>query len=132
MRTRSVRPPDESCTAGSSGPESGVNDRVSVALTSRGYGDARVTCTRGCVAGPDISGPPMSTGGFGGRTKVALKLPVALTPVESTTVIESVNVPGRAADPLKTPAGLSVMPAGSPVADHLYGGTPPIADKVAE
>jgi hypothetical protein len=61
----------------------------------------------------------MSTGGFGGNTKVALKLPVALTPLESVTVTNNVNVPGWLAEPLKTPAGLSVMPAGSPVADHL-------------
>jgi len=48
----------------------------------------------------------------------------------SVAVTTTVDDPPAAGVPLNTPAALSAMPAGSPVADHAYGALPPVAVNV--
>ncbi len=58
---------------------------------------------------------------------------MALTVAASTTVTVTVEVPAVVGVPEMTPVpALIVRPAGSPVADQLYGGVPPTALTVAE
>jgi hypothetical protein len=52
--------------------------------------------------------------------------------LESVTVIEGVLVPVAVGVPEIAPAELMLRPAGSPVADHVYGNVPPLALIVAE
>ena len=52
--------------------------------------------------------------------------------LESVTVIEGVLVPAAVGVPEIAPDELIERPAGSPVADQVYGAVPPVAAIVAE
>ena len=52
--------------------------------------------------------------------------------VELVTVIEGVLVPAAVGVPEMAPDELMLRPAGSPVADQVYGAVPPVAAIVAE
>ena len=52
--------------------------------------------------------------------------------LESVTVIEGVLVPEAVGVPEMAPEELILRPAGSPVADQVYGAVPPPAAMVAE
>jgi hypothetical protein len=52
--------------------------------------------------------------------------------LESVTVIEGVLVPAAVGVPEIAPEELMLRPAGSPVADQVYGAVPPPAAMVAE
>src|SRR5580704_13105607 len=75
------------------------------------------------------------TGG-GGATGAAatpiVSLALTLALVESRTVIEALKVPEAVEIPLMVPALLIERPLGRPLADHVYGETPPVAASVAE
>lgn len=62
------------------------------------------------------------------------KFCVADAPVESVTIAEKLSVAAAVGVPLMTPVDeLSVSPDGSePVIDQVYGGCPPVAERVAE
>ena len=51
--------------------------------------------------------------------------------LESVTVIEGVLVPVAVGVPEMAPEELMLRPAGSPVADQVYGAVPPVAAMVA-
>jgi hypothetical protein len=70
---------------------------------------------------------------FNGAGKmVSARLAEADAPVESFTVTLTVNEPGEVGVPLKAPVEDAEMPPGKPLADHVYGGVPPVAPKAAE
>jgi hypothetical protein len=52
--------------------------------------------------------------------------------LESVTVIEGVLVPVAVGVPEMAPEALMLRPAGSPVADQVYGDVPPLTLIVAE
>ena len=52
--------------------------------------------------------------------------------LESVTVIEGVLVPAAVGVPEIAPEELMLKPAGSPVADQVYGAVPPPAAMLAE
>jgi hypothetical protein len=52
--------------------------------------------------------------------------------VESVTVIEGVLVPAAVGVPEIAPEELMLRPAGSPVADQVYGAVPPLTLIVVE
>ena len=52
--------------------------------------------------------------------------------LESVTVIEGVLLPVAGGVPEMAPDELMLRPAGSPVADQVYGATPPLTAIVAE
>ena len=51
--------------------------------------------------------------------------------LESVTVIEGVLMPVAVGVPVMAPEELMLRPAGSPVADQVYGAVPPVAAMVA-
>ena len=52
--------------------------------------------------------------------------------LESVTVSVTLFVPAAVGVPLMTPVDVLILtPGGSPVADHVYGGVPPLATTVA-
>jgi len=57
---------------------------------------------------------------------------VTLAFVESSSVIDAENVPDTVGVPLIVPLELTESPPGNPVADHVYGGTPPVPARVVE
>jgi len=63
---------------------------------------------------------------------VMLSLWLTFAFAESKTLIEAAKVPEATGVPLILPALLIVRPPGSPLADHVYGETPPVAANVAE
>ena len=73
-------------------------------------------------------------GGTGAGAEAMLRLSLRLTFafVESMTVIEAANVPAVVGVPLMVPVLLTETPLGKPVADHVYGETPPVAARFAE
>ena len=72
---------------------------------------------------------------FSGAMTVSVRFAVAVRwdgLLESVTVIATVLAPAAVGVPLICPVeALRVNPAGSPVADHVYGDTPPVAARVA-
>jgi hypothetical protein len=52
--------------------------------------------------------------------------------LESVTVTETLNVPACETEPLSDPVALRLTPVGSPLAENVYGGLPPLAEKLAE
>ena len=60
-----------------------------------------------------------------------VKLALALAPVESVTVTETVNLPALVGVPVSE-APPSCTPGGSPLPVKLYGGVPPVAPNCAE
>ena len=75
-------------------------------------------------------------GGAGAEATPIVSLALTLAFVESRTVIEAVKVPDAVGVPLIVPvlgpALLMERPLGKPLADQLYGETPPVAASVAE
>ena len=56
---------------------------------------------------------------------------LVLEPAESTTVTPIVYAPLAVGEPVIDPALETLRPAGTPVADQVYGGTPPVAARMA-
>ena len=71
-------------------------------------------------------------GGSGAETMAMLSFWLTFAFAESKTLIEAAKVPEAVGVPLILPALLIVRPLGSPLADHVYGETPPVAANVAE
>lgn len=69
----------------------------------------------------------------GTHAVVMVKVAVVTLAAESATLAPKVLLPAEVEMPLITPAELRDKPSGSApeVIDHVYGGTPPAADKVA-
>ena len=81
-----------------------------------------------CAPGFRFAGRPVTfTAGAVGSATVTLKLLVAVAPVLSRTVTVIVDVPGVEGVPEKAPLEERLTPAGSPLAVHVNGGTPPVA-----
>ena len=75
---------------------------------------------------------PLGGGGADAEATAIVSLALALAFVESRTVIEAEKLPDAVGVPLIVPALLSERPPGKPLADQLYGETPPVAASVAE
>ena len=70
--------------------------------------------------------------GAGAEATPIVSLALTLAFVESRTVIEALKVPDAVGVPLIVPALLMERPLGKPLADQLYGETPPVAASVVE
>jgi hypothetical protein len=82
---------------------------------------------------PSVTGEMLVVVIFNGAGKmVSARLAEAETPIESFTVTLTENEPGEVGVPLKAPVDDTETPLGKPLADHEYGGVPPVAPKVAE
>ena len=57
---------------------------------------------------------------------------IAVRRAESLTVAVTVNVPASVGVPLSIPFDEADTPPGVPVTDHVYGGSPPVAARLAE
>src|SRR4029077_1777283 len=68
----------------------------------------------------------------GAGATVMLSVWLTFAFAESKTLIEAAHGPEATGVPLILPALLIVRPLGSPLADHVYGETPPVAANVAE
>jgi len=71
-------------------------------------------------------------GGAGAEATPIVSLALTLALVESRTVIEAAKVPDAVGVPLIVPVLLRERPLGKPLADQLYGETPPVTASVAE
>ena len=74
----------------------------------------------------------LTGGGAGAEATLIVSLALTVALVESRTVIEALKVPEAVGVPLMVPALLMERPPGRPLADQVYGDTPPVAASVAE
>ncbi len=74
----------------------------------------------------------LTGGGAGAEATLIVSLALALAFVESRTVIDAEKLPDAVGVPLMVPALLMERPPGKPLADHVYGETPPVAASVVE
>ena len=120
MVKSALRPPLENCTAGSSGPLSGVKTSTAVPWIGNGYGASSENLTAGCAAGSTTPDGSMNrAAGAAGMLAVRLNEAVAVNPAASVAVALMVEVPGCFTDPASAPvAGSRVNPSGVPLADH--------------
>ena len=69
----------------------------------------------------------------GAGAMVRLNPAFALPAFESFTTTFTVNAPALAGVPVIAPVDDEILnPFGNPVADHVYGGVPPVAESEAE
>jgi hypothetical protein len=92
-----------------------------------------VTALVTCVPGVPLAGRPFRfVPGAAGRVTTRLRFVVDVCLFASVTVTVMGKVPVEAGVPLSVPLEDIVTPPGSPVAVHVYGGVPPVAEKPTE
>src|SRR5579863_7355857 len=101
---------------------------------STGKADASVICNGTCWTGETVAGSPETvTAGVCGKITLIENRPTYCVSLLSVTVTANEKLPAATGVPLITPAfGSMLSPAGSPFADQVYGGTPPLAVRVCE
>src|SRR5438046_8191403 len=103
-------------------PETGELAPSNTATATRGKMPSSTAAFAGCVVNASCGATVR------GKFRVATRCAGAL---ESSTLATTVKTPGGIGDPVICPVGDIVRPAGSPVADHVYGGVAPAAEIVS-
>lgn len=86
---------------------------------------------------PETADPTVALGSdvvvivSGGGAIVRPTLLLAVAPVESVTVTDTLTLPAVVGVPLMLPSGVALSPSGNPLTANVYGGTPPEAATLA-